>query len=195
MYSERWSPGLRQGDICGKFPFPLLKGNEVWGYSGGLSATTGTLPVQVQLPTPARWLLVLSHDCEFNEDKRTHFVVARVESIDARWTAEEHEGLRFANDYSAAVEAGRPIPLDTYYLDPVPGAFETPMRANFACLASFPIETAPAVLQTKRAELTHDERVKLRRKAGVFFGRDADDIPDHEKAPQPDAESSPKSAQ
>ncbi|HXH89847.1 MAG TPA: hypothetical protein VNI55_14705 [Gaiellaceae bacterium] len=164
-----------------------MKGKEVWGYSG-YSGASGSLPVQVQLPTPARLLVVLSHDCEFNERKRTHFVVARIESISAKTSEEELAAMQFANDYSAAVAAEARIPLDTYYLDPVPGAFEVPMRVNFACLASLPMETAADVLSVKRAELLHEERVKFRRKAGVFFGRDADDIPDEEKQPPPPRE-------
>jgi hypothetical protein len=191
MYSDRWSPGLRQGDIFGEFPFPLLKGKEVWGYGGGLSMTSPQSPIQVQMPTPLRWLIVLSHDCEFNEGKRTHFVVARIDSISAKATPEELDELRFANDYAAAVEAGVSIPLDTFYLDPVPGAFASPMRANFACLAALPMEFCDKALELKRAELLHDERVRFRRKAGVFFGRDADDIPEDEKHPVEGAETSP----
>jgi hypothetical protein len=183
VYSDRWSSQLRQGDIFGEIPLPLLKGKEVYGYSGGLAGTPQQIPVHVQIPTPPRWVIVVSHDCEFNEDKRTHFVVARIDSINPKTEPEEIEQLKYANDYARAVADKKQIPLDTFYLEPVEGAFEVAMRANFACLASLPMDYCEEALRLKQAELAHEQRILFRRKVGVFFGRDADDAPDDTKRP------------
>jgi hypothetical protein len=92
---------------------------------------------------------------------------------------------RITNDYAKAVEEGVPVPLDTFYLEPVEGTFDRPMRANFACLASLPMELRDTALRLKRAELLHPHRVMLRGRLGVFFGRTADYLPDEEKQPRP----------
>jgi hypothetical protein len=182
VYSARWSAQLRQGDVFGEIPLPLLKGKEVWGFSGGLSGTQ-QIPVQVQIPTPPRWVIVISHDCEFNEGKRTHFVVARIDSINPKTEPEDLELLKYANDYARSVAEKKEIPLDTFYLEPIEGAFDRPMRANFACLASLPMDYRDEALKLKHAELEHEQRVLFRRKVGVFFGRDADDVADADKRP------------
>lgn len=191
MYSDRWSPGLRQGDIFGEFPFPLLKGKESWTYPG-FSVSGTAVPTHVSITTPLRWAIVVSHDCEFNEGKRTHFVVARLDSINKKTSDEEIEELRAANDYEAAADNGIPVPLDTFFLEPVPGAFDSPMLANFACLASLPTEThQPEALRLKKAELLQEHRELLRGRLGVFFARHTADIPDDEKKPPPESPAEP----
>ena len=126
-------------------------------------------------------MIVLSHDCEFNEDKRSHFIVARIDSIDRRISAGDLAELEFGNDVQAAAREGRRIALDGFVLPANDQIMEGRFRVNFTAAASWPMRYADDALKLKRAELDHDARTLLRRKVAYFFGRDADDIPDDQK--------------
>jgi hypothetical protein len=189
VYADRWSPGLRQGDVLGKVPFPLAKsGFRGLPDVGGLSGTGAGAPTQFLIEGNPRYVMVVSHDCEFNEGKRTHFTVARIDSIDARTSDDELDILRLGNDVQRAAEEGKTIALDTFFLEPLRGAFDQPHRVNFATLVSIPMQLKSEAVKLKKAELEHAVRILLRRKLTFFFGRDADDIPDEAKRDRPQAE-------
>jgi hypothetical protein len=133
-----------------------------------------------------QYIAVVSHDCEFNEDKRKHFLVAKVEVLPHELSDEELGMLRLENDIERAGAAA----LDTFYLDPIEGVFDRPRRINFCTITPFSTESAEEVRLFKRAELDQTTRVQLRTKLGYFFARAAEDVPDDEKidAPQPASE-------
>ncbi|MDP9226595.1 MAG: hypothetical protein M3P18_22695, partial [Actinomycetota bacterium] len=154
-----------------EIPFPLLPRKRVqWMGSGGLTQSSGVSVQQPLVEAKAHTVIVLSHDCEFSEGKRSHFLIARVDGIAGKTTPEELELLRSGNDVEAAVRDGAAIALDTFLLDPRPGLFVTHQRANFAAITSIPMEFSSDAVAQKRAELTHETRVLFRRKVGVFFG-------------------------
>jgi hypothetical protein len=138
--------------------------------------------------TDHRYVMVLSHDCEFNEDKRLQFLVARVEELSAKLTPAELSLLRDGNDVEAASAAGKQVAVDIFFLEPCQGLFDAPMRVNFCTISSFSMDLADEASRLKQAELLHDERVRLRRKLGYFFGRDTEDIPDADKRPRSEIE-------
>jgi len=183
VYSEKWSPGLRQGDLFGEVPFPFAKKSFAWITTGGLGQTL--LPQSAQVEAQPRYAMVLSHDCEFNEGKRTHFLVARVESLSKSLTSDELEALRAGNDVESAADQGRPVALDTFVVDPIEHVFAEFRRVNFAAAVSFPMDMTDYALDCKKAELLQEHRVRLRRKLSYFFGREADDIPEDDKKPAP----------
>jgi hypothetical protein len=188
MYAERWSPRLRQGDIFGEVDFPFSKAGYARVFDASSIAATGeqAIPTQLQIGCSRRFAIVTSHDCEFNERKRIHFLVARIETLSSGGLeAEQMEELRRGNDIAATSESGNPIALDTFFLEPLDGVFEEPQRVNFASITPFPMKAKTDLLKLKRAELQHEHRVMLREKLAAFFARVADDIPDEAKVDVP----------
>jgi len=184
MYSALWSPGLRQGDVLGELPFAISSNKVEWSFQGSVTGTVSQQAGYAFVRAQPRFVMVVSHDCEFNENKRSHFLVARIESI-GKITDEEREVLIAGNDVMKAIEEERHVPLDTFYLEPIPGVFEDARRVNFCAITSFAMELTKEILGSKKAELQHDQRIRLRNKLGVFFGRDAEDIPEDQKAAPP----------
>lgn len=188
MYSSSWSPTLRQGDILDQLPFFSLK-LEANVVSTGLA--TGTEVSEeahsILVPVQYRFLAVLSHDCEFNVGKRSSFIVARLIAVRRDLSDEQRRQLRAANDIMRAAESvGAYGALDTFLVDPVPDAFSDEMQIDFVNVMSCPMKAAPEYLRHKRAEMLHPDRVMLRRKLALFFGRDAEDVPDEDKRPPSD---------
>jgi hypothetical protein len=185
VYSATWSPGFRQGDVLGKLFFPNT-GRLTVVSQGQLAGDVTPANDRQYVEAREYYVLVISHDCEFNEGKRTHFAVARIEPLASRLKADELELLRLGNDVERAAAENRNVPLDTFYLDPIQGIWGGPRRANLGVVTSYPMEIATRSDQFKKAELAHEHRVLLRRKLGVFFGRDAEDIPEAEKTAPPE---------
>ncbi len=182
MYSSLWSPGLRQGDIFGEIRFPVWTDRIKWVFPGNVSLSVTDNPEVGFVKTQPRFVVVISHDCEFNEGKRSFFLVARIENIQVGLSDEQLKLLRRANDLRS-MEDGVQVPVDTFVLDPVLGAFENRMRVNFCTVTPLPMTYLSEALKLKRAELQHDQRILLRSKLGYFFGRDAEDISEGEKKP------------
>lgn len=131
--------------------------------------------------------MVISHDCEFTEAKRERFVVARIQDISDR---------RSAEDKALLLKSNNPLPeeddpnkerfafIETYVLDPLEPCWGEPRIVDFTALLSLPRKPMFSWAKAmKRAELEHDCRLELRLKIAYFFGRDpeGDDLPDHEK--------------
>jgi hypothetical protein len=199
VYSARWSPHLRQGDVIGPLPYPKLKSPpqkiaKPQGWSVGAE-----LLEFLELPADQRLAIIVSHDCEFTEARRAHFLIARVQDFAANLTPETRDAIRSANAAiePAAVNANDQAGvgeeeelgtsrelydyIDTFALDPLPGCFEEMQLVSFTTITSLPRTMIETVAGLKRAELEHQDRVLLRRKLGFFLGRDADDIADEKK--------------
>jgi hypothetical protein len=182
VYSDRWSPGLRQGDVLGEIPFPLpTKQGAQFVSTPGTFTGYELFPAMVLVQAKMQYVAVVSHDCEFNEDKRKHFLVAKVEPLPHELKPEELEALRSENDIQARGAAA----LDTFFLDPIDGVFDRPRRINFCTVTPFPTSSAEQLISLKKAELDQPTRILLRTKLGYFFSRDAEDIPDEKKADAP----------
>jgi hypothetical protein len=193
VYSNRWSGDrLRQGDVLGKVPFPLpSQEDRLVGTQGAVTALIGAAEMRLTQASP-RYVAVISHDCEFNEGKRKHFLVARVENLRKDLTNEQLEELRRGNDVDESSKDERKFPVDTFYLDPIEGVFEEPQRINFCAVAAFETSSIGELRKLKKAELDQPTRVLLRAKLGFFFGRDAeDDFPDDERIDAPEVTAAP----
>jgi hypothetical protein len=188
MYSELWSSRLRQGDIVGPIPIPLL-GKKPQVITSVPSFGTSEGEVQgVFLTAPARYAAVVSHDCEFNEEKREFILLARVQRIDPRLTPEQIEVVRLSNDVRGRHAAGEEkiAGVDNFLIDPIEGHLTTPHVIAFTAIVPFP--TTQSMLddlhRAKRAELVHDERCLLKQKLAWFFIRTDDDVPAADKRPK-----------
>jgi hypothetical protein len=145
----------------------------------------------VIVPTKLQYVVVISHCCEFNENKTNRMLLARLETIQGNLTEEQHAELRAANDFEAVLEAGgeKVAGVDGFVFDPLPGFFETEMVVSFSSATPFPMKHKDAYIGLKLAELEHSVRLLFRKKLGWFVGgRDAKDIPDSEKFDAPEIE-------
>jgi hypothetical protein len=171
--------------VVGKVPFPLPAKQARFVSSGGATGL-GLRAVEALVPTKDEYVAIVSHDCEFNEEKRKHFLVARIDDVSSKLTDEELEQLFRGNDIEAASAADEQFPLDTFMLDPLEGVFDRPRRINFCTITPYSIGAAAEMRKLKQAELEQETRALLRRKLGLFFARDAEDVPDEEKTDRPD---------
>jgi hypothetical protein len=187
--SDRWSPGLRQGDVLGEIFFPSLAARVGVTVSVRSLVEEASGPIEVvQVQGTKKFVIVLSHDCEFNEDKRNRLLVARIDSVPTNLTEEERQSLRESNDVEARAAAGKAVDgIDSFVLARVPGAFDEERIAVFTTATPLPMKMRDELVRTKRAEMTQEHRVLFREKIAWFFGRKADDIDDAEKfdAPRP----------
>lgn len=127
-------------------------------------------------------MAVVSHDCELNEDKRNKLLIARLQNVQGNLTEAQIEALWASNDVVARVEADETVAaVDSFALQPLPGHFDRPQVVNFATTTPVPMSMKADLATVKKAELTHDFRVLLRKKLAWFFGRDGEDIPDEDK--------------
>lgn len=189
MYADRWSRRLRQGDIVGPFPLPLMGKDVSLGFKSStlIAPTPGDAPLTVTMPAANVHVAIISHDCEFNEDKRNKMLVARLQGPQGNLTEEQWEALRASNDVLARSEAGLPVAgVDSFLVDPVPGLFDTEQVVSFSTITPLPMKMAGDLYKLKCAEMTHETRVRFREKLAWFVGRDGDDIPDDEKSDKPE---------
>jgi hypothetical protein len=187
VYASAWSPRLRQGDIFGKIHYPLSKaGFQLVSEetSPAVDAPQGGVQLMMVRGNP-RYAMVLSHDCEFNEGKRPHFLIGRIEGIPKTLSDEQVAEMVAGNNYEARAREGKPAAIDTFVVDPLEGAFDEYQRVSFSSIVPLPMSMKEDMLKLKCAELDHEQRVLLRSKLAAFFGRSAQDVPEDYKEPRP----------
>jgi hypothetical protein len=188
LYSERWSPGLRQGDIVGEIAFPSF-GAELQVMSTTQSLVPGTAGQSIQqvfAPVELRYVAIASHDCEFNEEKRNKLLVARIQNIPGNLTDDEVVALRASNDFEAqAAAVGKIEGVDAFVIEPIEGCFADERIVVFHSIIALPMKMKAALVDAKRAEMDQACRVLFRKKLAWFFGRDADDIDEAQKFEPP----------
>jgi hypothetical protein len=141
---------------------------------------------RVIVPGDRRFVVIVSHDCEFNVGKRNRLLVARIEPVPGHLKPEQLDDLRESNDVRARAAAGKTVAgVDSFVLAPLPGAFEIEQIAVFTTITPLPMKMAEGLRSAKRAEMNHDARVLFRDKLAWFVGRAEDDISDDEKADAP----------
>lgn len=191
MYADRWSPALRQGDILGPVPIPLLGTRfEIISESRSLTEeVSASAKGKVIIEADYSHVAVISHDCEFNENKRNKLLVARLQRLPGNLTDERTIAVWASNNVEARAESGESIAaVDNFALEPCAGVFDAPHVVSFTTVTPLPMSMATDLVAVKKAELTHDIRELFRKKLAWFFGRAADDIPDDEKRDAPRSE-------
>jgi hypothetical protein len=187
LYSDRWSQRLRQGDIVGQIPYPKFKGVPQWSRRSGWAEDAPANEI-LEYPASRRFAVIVSHDCEFNETKRAHFLVARVQDFAPTLSDDTRAQIRAANDAIREAEDGsgeRFDYIDSFVLDPLEDCFAETQVVSFTTITALPMSMRRDVEAVKQAELAHEHRVRLRRKLAFFFGREGEDVPDAEKRDRP----------
>lgn len=199
MYSTRWTRGLRQGDVVGPIDYPKLKNppqqvHKPAGWGGDPDIST-----LLEMPASERYAVVVSHDCDFTEAKRPQFLLARIQGFNPQLAVEQRSAIAAANDavrvlgsetdsqQTEEADGGRYDYIDTFVLEPLAGCFDEDMLISFTTITAWPASMLETIVSMKKAELEHEQRVRLRKKLGFFFGREADDVDDGEKRDAPSA--------
>ncbi len=183
MYSAKWSPTLRQGDVLGPLPIPLVgnKQEVVYETSDPLTRPEGSA-AKWTYRAPLKHVIVASHDCEFNEGKRDRLLLARLHTVNPKTEPAKLEALRLSNDVEAQNAAGRKVDqVDSFVLDPLAGEFENHQFAVFSTLTAFSMELDLSLHDKKKAELEHTQRLLFRRKLAWYFLRTPEDVPEDAK--------------
>jgi len=186
VYSDLWSPTLRQGDVLGPLHLPLIGNNhEVIATLPDIASETVGTAERMILPASRRYVVIVSHDCEFNEGKRDRVLLARIQSPQKVPTAPDIGVLRASNDVDARNAAKASVDgVDVFVIDPLDGHFDEPQMVVFTTITPFPAKKMLRQLQAvKRAEMDHSTRLLLRRKLAWFFLRSQDDVPPDSKRP------------
>jgi len=190
VYADLWTRArLRQGDVIGPLVLPVV--DKTLSFIGAASSLTQPAAEQdlVQLISrgESRFVVVVSHDCEFNEAKRNKLLVARLQDVPGNLSPEERQRLRESNDFEAVLQADPDktvAGVDSFVLSPLPPWFEAEQVVNFATVTALPMSMQADLLAVKRAEMLHTTRVLFRKKLAWFFGRKGDDLPDEDKVPR-----------
>ena len=133
-----------------------------------------------------RYALVVSHDCDFNEDKRDFFLAVSIHELTPKDRKPERlEKLRLDND-ARRHTAAQQIALRAFLLEPVPGHFDEPRLAVFDTITPIAMKFKAEMLKLKRAEMDHVHRVMLREKLALFISRQQDDIAQELKVRPPE---------
>lgn len=190
MYSNRWSPGLRQGDVLGELYFPALAAVVQMQTTVSSFAATAAPEAGGPFVVPAdrKFAVVVSHCCEFNEGKTNRMLLARLERVPGNLSSEQLVELRRANDFESEIAAGaeKVAGVDNFVFEPLPGCFDEEMVVSFSSMTPFPMKHKDNFVAVKRAELTHEVRLLFRKKLAWFVGgRDPDDIDDSLKFDRP----------
>lgn len=178
MWSEKWSPSLRQGDVIGHILFPLLGTTfDVLSSTRSLAPQSPERGERVVVPAKPELVVIASHDCEFNEGKRNKMLVARIQAIPGNLGEAEREQLRLSNDL-AAISGGSVSGVDSFVVAPIEGVTDEEKVISFGTLTPLPMKMHDELCSLKCAEMRHEERLKFKRKLGWFLGgRGDEDIP------------------
>ena len=131
--------------------------------------------------------MVVSHDCDFNEGNREFFLVARVQELSrGQKVPDKLDHMKKGNDPRARTAAGKPIGLNMFVLDPVPGTLGEHAIGNFELIIPVAVRFRGDLFKLKIAEMDDQHRKWLRKKLAIFVGRPEDDILDELKVPKPD---------
>jgi hypothetical protein len=191
VYSNRWSPGLRQGDVLADVLFPALAASiQIQTTVSSFAATAKPEPGgRIVVPAEKKFAVVISHCCEFNEGKTNRMLLARLERPPGNLTQEQLVDLRGANDYRARLAEGaeKVAGVDWFVFEQLSGTFEDEMVVSFSSATPFPMKLKDTFAEMKRAELDHDVRLLFRAKLAWFVaGRDSKDIDDALKVDRPE---------
>jgi hypothetical protein len=187
VYADRWSQRLRQGDVIDRLLLPTIgKSYDVISKGSGFSGTADSPVKKLVIDGEEHFWVVVSHCCEFNEDKRNKFLVARMQTIRGDYTPEQIAEVRESNDIKVPTADGRDIQaVNSFLFEPITGYFGKEKVAMFDSITAVPMAMHAVFVEKKIAELEHPTRLLFREKAAWFFGRQAEDIPDEEKVPAP----------
>lgn len=166
MYEENFNRGwLYIGDILSGLKLPNLKKDEFHLVSQ--SNDDKTYSVRLMMPTD--FFVYLSHECDFNENKRQYFILAPMFGIpaDVRRRTDDFHRLINSNDVKA-----HPNYLNLFYYSPSPPRFSEDKLMDFTRVISVPVTLRQQLLESKVLELTLKNRLLIKDKLGYYFSHE-----------------------
>jgi hypothetical protein len=174
--------------VFGLIDYPSAKAGLSRGSTPASAPAHGNIGVAnmaIMVSSP-RYALVVSHDCDFNEDKRDFFLAASLHELTPKDRKPERlEKLRLDND-ARRHTAAHQIALRAFLIEPIAGHFDEPQLAVFDTITPIAMKFKAEMLKLKRAEMDHEHRVMLREKLALFVARQQDDIAQELKVTPPE---------
>lgn len=187
MYSDRWSPALRQGDIIGPINVPLVgngKSPEVTAKLVDVERGSTDVAERWIINAAPRLVTVISHDCEFNEGKRDRLLVARMTAPTFNRQTVSLEEVIASNDVDGRQRDGLKVHgVDGWVFNPLDGVMEDHQAAAFSTIMPITHALLRQLHAAKKGELTHEQRLLFRRKLAYYFVRSDEDVPEDDKLP------------
>lgn len=112
------------------------------------------------------FFVYLSHECDFNDNKRQFVILAPMLNIDQglRRSPDAFERLKKSNDVE-----NYPYYLNLFYYSPSTPTFPNEMIVDFTRVISFPRKRAEQLLLNKCLQLTAESRSLIKAKLGYYF--------------------------
>jgi hypothetical protein len=170
---DNWSEQLRQGDVVGPIRFPNYTANMTVPAqlsSLSMSAESGELQNRIIVDSKSYKVVVLSHCCEFNDDKRDRLLVAPI------WPApaDKVDSLRENNDVIRRLSQDGVDTVgwvNSFLYEEAAGVFDRPNAVRFEQMVSLPKAWHDDFMADKQVEITDAVRDQLRLKLAYFFYR------------------------
>lgn len=153
---------LYPGDIISHLDLPNLKKDAFIL----VSQNDERQQYSVRLMMSNDFFVYLSHECDYNDNKRQFLLLTPMLSID--------QGLRRkAGDFSRFIESNdvrqHPHYLNQFYFAPNPPRFIEDKIIDFTRLISFPTRYKNELLKKKCLQLIQEQRNFLKEKIGYYF--------------------------
>jgi hypothetical protein len=105
----------------------------------GIAEPSGGAVQKMLVPAKPRYVVIASHDCEFNDGKRDRIVVARLMAV-PQHQAHQVDTLRLSNDIEARHMADEPVDgVDNFLFDPLDDCLPEPHVAVFTTLTALSV--------------------------------------------------------
>ena len=159
--SRKW---VLTGDVIKDLLLPNLKSEDFQLISSGEDSPN----YSVRKYLSSKFFVFMSHECDFNEDKRNYFLLAPLINIgnNIRRSTEEYDKFKNSNDV-----INHPHYLNYFYYENHK-ILETDMCVDFTRMLFFPATRKHELVRNKCIQLTVNFRRLLKDKIGYYFSHE-----------------------
>lgn len=120
----------------------------------------------VRLMMTNKYFVYLSHECDYNDDKRQFFLLTPMLGIDQkiRRSKDNFDRVISSNDVKQ-----HPHYLNQFYFEPNPPVFPEDKVIDFTRIISFSVKEKDGLLKNKCSQLKQEIRNLLKTKMGYYF--------------------------
>jgi len=120
----------------------------------------------VRLMMSNKYFVYLSHECDYNDNKRQFFLLTPMLGIDQgiRRSKANFDRIILSNDVKQHTHY-----LNQFYFAPNPPTFPEDKLIDFTRIMSFPIKEKDELLRNKCAQLKQENQNLLKTKIGYYF--------------------------
>ena len=153
---------LYPGDILVDLDLPNLRRDDFLL----LSESDPPRKYSVRLMMNNEFFVYMSHDCDFNSNKRQFFILAPMLNIDygLKRNPDDFQRFKDSNDITTSAHY-----LNTFYFAANPPALPEDKRIDFTRIISFPVNQRGKLLEKKVLQLDQQHRGLIKQKVGYYF--------------------------